>query len=110
MSQTASTFRQQPAAPSGNEIAPEILRLPGVEPFLNPAVAATLAITPLQTDAFNRLNKITQDALGDLEKYWENPSRLELARRRNVLLDAARQEALQLFTDQQRQQWESMKR
>jgi hypothetical protein len=57
-----------------------------------------------------RLNKTIQGALEDLEKYWESAGRLELARRRGMLLEAARQEALQLLTDQQRQQWEAMTR
>ena len=92
------------------ELRLRILRLPGVEPFLNPEVAKALELTPSQMGAFGRLNKTTQEALEDLEKYWESAGRLELARRRNVLLDAARQEALQLLTDQQRQQWEAMTR
>jgi hypothetical protein len=101
---------RQPAVALVPDPAPEILRLPGVEPFLNPQVAAKLALTPSQTGALGRLNATIQGALQDLEKYWESVGRLELARRRNVLLDAARQEALQLLTDQQRQQWEAMTR
>ena len=84
------------------------MRLPGVEPFLKPEVAKKLKLTPLQTGAFGRLNKTIQEALMDLDKYWESADRLELVRRRNILLDAARQEALQLLTDQQRQQWDAM--
>jgi hypothetical protein len=95
------------AAPAPSQ---EILRLPGVEPFLNPDVARKLELTPSQTSTFGRLDKTTQAALQDLEKYWESAGRLELARRRNVLLEAARQEALQLLTDQQRQQWDAMTR
>ena len=105
-----STTGQRPAEPTAAEPTPEILRLPGVEPFLNPEVAKKLELTPSQTGAFRRLNKTTQEALKDLEKYWESAGRSELARRRNVLLEAARQEALQLLTDQQRQQWEAMTR
>ena len=85
----------QPAVPTVPEPPPEILRLPGVEPFLNPEVAKKLELTPSQMGAFGRLNKTTQEALEDLEKYWESSGRLELAQRRNVLLEAARQEALQ---------------
>ncbi|MGO9114001.1 MAG: hypothetical protein ACLP9L_32700 [Thermoguttaceae bacterium] len=104
------TVKQEPAAPAVPEPTPEILRLPGAEPFLNPEVAAKLELTPSQTGAFERLHKATQDAFVDLEKYWESGGRSELARRRDVLLDAARQEALQLLTHQQREQWEAMVR
>ena len=92
------------------EPTPEIVRLPGVEPFLTREVAKKLELTASQTAAFGRLNKTTQQALDDLEKYWESAGRSELARKRNVLLEAARQEALELLTDQQRQQWEAMTR
>ena len=104
------TVEHESVAPAVVEPTPEILRLPGVEPFLNPEVAAKLELTPSQTDAFKRLNRATQDAFEDLEKYWESGGRLELARRRDVLLEAARHEALQLLTDQQREQWEAMRR
>lgn len=103
-----------PSSPmGGNSSAPSepdaaILRLPGVEPFLNEAVARKLELTPSQEGACQRLNDTTQAALVDLEKYWETTGRLEIARRRNVLLEAARREALQLLTDQQRQQWDAL--
>jgi hypothetical protein len=101
---------QQPSISTIPEPTPEVLKLPGVEPFLKPEVAKKLALTASQSSAFGRLAKTTQEALQDLEKYWESTGRLELARRRNVLLDAARQEALQLLTDQQRQQWDNLTR
>ena len=91
-------------------MAAEILRLPGVEPFLTPDVAKKLALTPSQMGAFGRLDKTTQEALADLEKYWESPGRLELAQRRSMLLEVARQEALRLLTVEQRLQWECMAR
>jgi hypothetical protein len=93
-----------------NEAEAEVLRLPGVEPFLNEAVARKLELTPSQKGACQRLNDTTQAALADLEKYWESSGRLEIARRQIVLLQAARREALQLLTDEQLQQWEAMTR
>jgi hypothetical protein len=100
----------QPVVPPIPDPTPEVLRLPGVEPFLKPEVARKLDVTPSQAGAFGRLNKTTQEALEDLEKYWESVGRLELAQRRSMLLEAARQEALQLLTAQQRRQWEAMTR
>ncbi len=100
----------QPAKPAILEPTPETLKLPGIEPFLRPEVIAKLELTPTQTDAIGRLDKTTREALQDLEKYWESVGRLELARRRDVVLEAAREEALQLLTDQQRRQWEAMTR
>ena len=88
----------------------EALQLPGVEPLLNYAVAKKLALTPDQTGAFIRLNNTTQEALRDLEKYWQSSGRLELARRREVLLEAAREEALKVLTGPQCQQWQAMAR
>jgi hypothetical protein len=121
---TPSTAVVSPAAvPSSAPIAPlsptvteksgpaiEILRLPGVGPFLNPDVAKLLELTPTQMGVFSRLDKTTQEALKDLEKYWQNGGRLESARRRDVLMDAAREEALQVLTERQRQKWDSMAR
>ncbi len=97
----------KPAAPGPT---PEILRLPGIEPFLNVEVAKKLELTPSQMGIFGRLNQTTQEALEDLEKYWESDGRLELAERRNVLLKAAHQEALQVLTNRQRQTWDAMTR
>jgi hypothetical protein len=84
--------------------------LPGVEPFIQPEVAKKLELTPVQTGAYQRLNSTTQQAVEELEKYWGSAGRLELARRRTMLLDASRQEALQLLTDPQRKLWDEMAR
>ena len=89
---------------------PDLVRLPGVEPFVRPEVAKKLGLTPAQMGACQRLNRTTQDAVADLEKYWGSGGRLELAQKRNVLLDAARQEALELLTDPQRKLWNEMTR
>jgi len=102
------TIPQQSAATTVPEPTPEILQLPGIEPFLKREVARKLALTPSQTGAFRRLNKTTQAALEDLEKYWEHSSPSELARRRSVLQEVARQEALELLTERQRQQWDAI--
>ena len=82
--QSTPVNSQQPAVAPVPEPAPETLRLPGVEPFLNPLVAAKLALTPEQMGALGRLNKTIQGAVEDLEKYWESAGRLELARRRSA--------------------------
>jgi len=107
---TGSQRPTVPTVPAVPEPTPDILRLPGIEPFLTPVIAKKLELTPSQTGAFERLNGTVQEALEDLEKYWESGGRLELAQRRNVLLEAARQEALRLLTDQQRQRWKAMTR
>jgi hypothetical protein len=91
-------------APSG------VSKLPGVEPFLQPEVVKKLDLTPAQTDACQRLNLTTQQAVEDLEKYWGSADRWELARKRDMLLLSARQEALELLTDPQRKLWDDMSR
>jgi hypothetical protein len=100
----------EPAHYAMPEPSPETLRLAGIEPFLTAEVAAKLELTPLQRSKLGEMHKQTQQALVDLEKYWESPGRLELARRRNWLLDGARQEALEVLSEQQRLKWEAMAR
>ncbi len=80
----------------------ELLRLPGAESFVQPEVAKRLELTPNQTEACQRINRITQQAIEDLEKYWGGSGRWELARKRSVLQDEARHQALLLLTDAQR--------
>ena len=99
-----------PAGPPLPQLTAETLRLPGIEPFLAPAVARRLELTPAQEGIFEGLNSTTQGALEDLEKYWESDSRLELAQRRDAVLEAARQQALKVLTDKQRQEWEALTR
>ena len=103
-------IKQQAAEDVASRSFREIRQLPGVEPFLQAVVAEKLALTPSQAGALKRLDKTTQQALEDLEKYWESSGRLELARRQNEVLEAARHEALQLLTDEQRQRWEALTR
>jgi hypothetical protein len=96
------------AVPAPQEALAELLRLPGTEPFLRPEVAKKLELTPDQKDACQRLNRIVQDAVEDLEKYWGGGGRLELAQKRSVLLDEARRQALLLLTEPQRKQWDEL--
>ena len=103
-------IKQQATEDVASRLLLEIHQLPGVEPFLQAAVTEKLALTPSQMGALRRLDKTTQQALADLEKYWESSGRLELARRQNMLLEDARHEALQLLTDEQRQRWEALTR
>jgi hypothetical protein len=107
-SQIASDTAGSLARPVESGLSIADLQLPGVEPFLNSGIAKRLQLTQPQTEAFGRLNKTTQDALEDLEQYWQGPGRLELEGRREVILKAARQEALQLLSNEQRQKWEVM--
>lgn len=106
----------KPAAPSGaapqpaaNTASPpvpvKLLRLPGVQPFLRPEVANWLDLSPSQKEALQRLDQVTQIGMKDLEKYWSDNDRLEDAQKRNALLDEARQQALEVLTDQQRELW-----
>jgi len=108
--QSTTMTVNKPSVPVIPELARVLSQLPGVEPFLAPEVAKKLKFTPSQTGAFGRLDKTTREALDDLEKDWGSSGQWELARRRNVLFETARQEALQLLTDQQREQWDAMTR
>jgi hypothetical protein len=107
---TLNSAVQPGTSPAEAGISSAILRLPGVESFLNPEVAKRLQLTQSQTEALGRLHKTTQEALEDLEKYWGSTSRLEFQGRRDVIQNAAQQEALRLLSDEQRRQWEAMSR
>ena len=89
-------------------IAAELLAMPGAVPFAQPEVAKKLGLTPTQADAIQRLNKITLEAVNDLEKYWGSGDRWELAQKRTMLLEEARQHALQLLTSPQRERWDKI--
>ena len=86
----------------------KLSELPGAAPFAQAELVEKLELTPSQTDAIRRLNKITLEAVNDLEKYWGGGDRWELAQKRTLLLGEARRQALQLLTEQQRKQWDEM--
>ena len=98
------------AAPAAPAAVAKLLRLPGVEPFLRPEVAKWLDLSPAQRDALQRVDQVTEIAMRDLEKYWADNDRWEVARRRSELLDVARRQALQLLTDPQRELWDETAR
>ena len=85
-------------------------QLPGAEPFLLPKLADALSLTQEQRASLSRLNAATQQALRDFDQLWQNDSQSEHAKRRTMILDTARQEALRLLTDEQRDRWEKFAR
>jgi hypothetical protein len=52
------------------------------------------------------LNATTQQALRDLDAYWRDESLSAHNQKRDLILNAAHKEAMQILTDQQRQLWE----
>jgi hypothetical protein len=94
--------------PTPLRIASDISELPGGAPFVQAEVIDKLSLTPTQTGDFERLNKLTLEALNDLEKYSGSDDRWELAQKRTVLLNEARQQALQLLTEPQRKLWDEL--
>jgi hypothetical protein len=107
----SSSAAPQPDADAGRSAVPaavaKSLRLPGVEPFLRPEVAKWLDLSPAQNEALQRTDQVTQIAMRDLEKYWGDSDRLE---KRSALLEEARQQALQVLTDPQRELWDEAAR
>ena len=104
----SSSAAPQPDADAGRPAAiAKLLRLPGVEPFLQPEVAKWLDLSHAQKDALQRTDQVTQIAMRDLEKYWGDSDRLE---KRSALLEEARQQALQVLTDPQRELWDEAAR
>ncbi|MGD0898239.1 MAG: hypothetical protein ABR915_10420 [Thermoguttaceae bacterium] len=83
-------------------------RLPGAEVFLVPEVADILKLTDQQEAGLRRLHETTRQALDDVQRRWPDSSRQENAKRRVMIQDAARREALLLVSDQQRKRWEQL--
>ena len=81
------------------------LSLPGPEPFAAPEVAAALQLTDPQRAKLHELIEATVAALRSIDEKWQKESRHSQARKRNMLLQAARNEALQMLTPAQRAQW-----
>jgi hypothetical protein len=79
--------------------------LPGSEPFAAPEVVRTLGLTDPQQGKLGDLRKATTWALRDLDERWPGESRADHTKRRQEVLDAARQEALKILTPSQRAQW-----
>ena len=81
------------------------VRQSGVEPFLRPEVAAALKLTDVQLTGFRRLAETTRLALTDIDRFWVGESESEHAAKRAMVLDAARQQAVRMLTDEQSRKW-----
>ncbi len=99
-----------PPQPVLAEPTPEMFGRLGVEPFVLPEVAAKLQLSPSQEGTYESLQQATNAALADLDKYWQSVGRLEQARRRNLILEAAREQALAVLSATQRAQWDALVR
>ena len=84
------------------------LSLPGPEPFAAPEVAAALQLTDAQQAQLRELTEATVAALRSVDEKWQKESRQSQARKRNVLLQAARREAVQMLTPAQRAEWRKL--
>jgi hypothetical protein len=80
----------------------EQLHLQGARPFMVPEVARALGLTPQQIAAFKDTNRATELAVRDLNVFWQSDGPEQHARRLGMILDAARQQSLNLLTPDQR--------
>ena len=94
--------------PTTGELCAIVRNLPGAEPFLRPAVAKRLRLTPAQRTAVEQLHETTQQALHDFDAYWGGTGRPGGLEKRAMIEDTARREALRLLTAAQRQLWEQI--
>ena len=79
--------------------------LPGPEPFAASEVIHALGLTDPQQGKLGDLRKATTWALRDLDERWPRESRDVHDKRRQKVLDAARQEALKILTPSQLAEW-----
>ncbi len=79
--------------------------LPGPGPFAAPEVIRALGLTDPQQGKLGDLRKATTWALRDLDERWPRESRAAHTKRRQKILDAARQEALKILTPSQLAEW-----
>jgi hypothetical protein len=80
-------------------------RLPGAAIFAHPQVIRTLAITEDQQRQIQRIIELTTEAILRLDSLAGEQGLGQVAEQQRIL-EAARREAINLLTDQQRQQWE----
>ncbi len=84
------------------------LSLPGPEPFAAPEVVAALQLSNAQQAKFHELIEATVGALRSVDEKWQKENRHSQTRKRDMLLQAARDEALQMLTPVQRAQWRKL--
>ena len=81
------------------------LSLPGPEPFAAPEIIRALHLSAAQQAKLHDLIETTVAALREFDQQWQHQNRQTHAKNRNQVLEAARQEALQIPTAPQRAQW-----
>ena len=85
-----------------------VLSLPGPEPFASPQVVQALELTAEQQSKLNAMIEATVAALRECDKRWQGESRHTNSKKRAIVMDAARQEALKILTEPQREKWLEM--
>jgi hypothetical protein len=82
-----------------------VLSLPGPEPFAAPQVVQALELTAEQQTKLNAMIEATVGALRECDERWQSDSRHTHSKKRAIVMDAARQEALKILTERQREKW-----
>lgn len=96
------------AAASGREPGwADFIRLPGASGFLVPSVIRELALTEAQQQQMRRIAAKTEEAFRGSVAEWERMSRQGRARSQADLLKAARKEAIDALTPEQRLKYEA---
>ena len=106
--QEASPAIPKESPPSANNIHNLVRDMPGAEAFLLPEVIDKLKLSVPQLTKLRQLSEATKQALREFDRDWRSENPWESAQKREMILAAARHEALGVLTEQQRQQWKSL--
>lgn len=85
-----------------------LAKMPGASVFVVPDVAAALQLSDAQREAIRRIDRTAAEAILGLERDAYGGARGKAAARERELLHTARQQALELLTEAQRERWSQM--
>ncbi|OHB68344.1 MAG: hypothetical protein A2V70_06730 [Planctomycetes bacterium RBG_13_63_9] len=87
------------------EFRRDLRRLSGAAPFMLPQVIDELKLTDLQQEQIHQLEQRTSEIMREINSQRQPASRQQISQIRAKVLEAARQDALDTLTDEQRARW-----
>ena len=82
-----------------------VQRLPGAIPFSLPEVIKELELTDTQQEQIHQLVQRTVATIREVSARWQKSGRQKISQQRAQVLTAARREALEMLTEEQRARW-----
>jgi len=109
-SSARSSAQTRPAAGSGESWSTTIRRLPGATAFLLKEVVEYLALSESQQEQIRQIAETTAERMQRSAEDLQGANRRKRSELRTRLLDKARQQVLDLLTDEQRDRWNALQR